>query len=110
MRCVPAIMGDDLPEEGSDPDPESLARRTESLKKKNRETRSQFVFYEVCSLNRDQGQRHKYFPGHKKSLSSYLSAFESKLADVPFFLRNPISLCLTLLAIASCAPAPTSTS
>ncbi|PKI43362.1 hypothetical protein CRG98_036258 [Punica granatum] len=60
--------------------------------KKKKETGSQFEFCTVCNLNHDQGQRHKYFPSHKKSLSACLSRFESKLADVRFFLRNPAAL------------------
>ncbi|XP_015581343.1 TITAN-like protein isoform X2 [Ricinus communis] len=48
-----------------------------------------FEFCKVCNLNHDQGQRHKYFPNHKKSLSAFLSRFQNKLADIRFFLKNP---------------------
>ncbi|KAF3436891.1 hypothetical protein FNV43_RR19644 [Rhamnella rubrinervis] len=56
------------------------------LKKRKR---SQFEFCEVCKLNHDQGQRHKYFPSHTKSLSTFLSRFQNKLSDIRFFLTNP---------------------
>ncbi|KAF8010535.1 hypothetical protein BT93_J1233 [Corymbia citriodora subsp. variegata] len=54
--------------------------------------KSDFEFCKVCKLNHDQGQRHKYFPNHKRSLSEYLNRFRSKLADVRFFLENPSPL------------------
>ncbi|XP_050223885.1 TITAN-like protein isoform X2 [Mercurialis annua] len=49
----------------------------------------EFEFCKVCKHNHDEGQRHKYFPKHKKFLSAYLSRFQNKLADVKFFLKNP---------------------
>lgn len=51
--------------------------------------KSEFEFCKVCKLNHDQGQRHKYLPNHKRSLSGYLDRFRSKLGDVRFFLDNP---------------------
>ncbi|XAR67892.1 hypothetical protein NMG60_11002828 [Bertholletia excelsa] len=54
--------------------------------------RDQFEFCKVCRLNHDQGRRHKYFPNHAKSLSSFLSRFQQKLSDVRFFLKNPSPL------------------
>ncbi|KAL5543901.1 hypothetical protein UlMin_007685 [Ulmus minor] len=59
---------------------------------KKRKKRSEFEFCYVCKLNHDQGQRHKYFPSHKKYLSTFLSRFQTKLADVHFFLKNPTLL------------------
>ena len=56
---------------------------------KKRKKISEFEFCEVCKLNHDQGQRHKYFPAHKKSLSIFFSRFQTKLSDVRFFLVNP---------------------
>ncbi|KAJ9559543.1 hypothetical protein OSB04_004703 [Centaurea solstitialis] len=54
-------------------------------KKKNNE----FEFCKVCRLNHNQGRRHNYFPNHIKSLSSFLSRFQSKIGDVRFFVKNP---------------------
>ncbi|EXB98030.1 hypothetical protein L484_005519 [Morus notabilis] len=56
---------------------------------KKRKKVSEFEYCKVCKLNHDQGQRHKYFPSHKKSLSIFFSKFQTKLSDVGFFLRNP---------------------
>ncbi|KAK2975590.1 hypothetical protein RJ640_014077, partial [Escallonia rubra] len=53
--------------------------------KKNEE----YEFCAVCKLNHNQGRRHNYFPNHVKSLSAFLARFQSKLADVRFFLKNP---------------------
>ncbi|KAG8638667.1 hypothetical protein MANES_14G051101v8 [Manihot esculenta] len=61
------------------------ANKTNNNKKK----KSEFEFCKVCNLNQEQGHRHKYFPSHKKSLSSFLSRFQSKLVDIRFFLKNP---------------------
>ncbi|XP_042949148.1 TITAN-like protein isoform X1 [Carya illinoinensis] len=57
-----------------------------------KQKKSEYEFCKVCNLNHDQGQRHKYFPSHKTSLSTFLSRFQSKLADVRFFLKNPCPL------------------
>ncbi|XP_030542251.1 TITAN-like protein isoform X2 [Rhodamnia argentea] len=54
--------------------------------------KSGFEFCKVCKLNHDKGQRHKYFPNHKRSLSEYLNRFLSKLDDVRYFLDNPSPL------------------
>ncbi|KFK29025.1 hypothetical protein AALP_AA7G078700 [Arabis alpina] len=54
--------------------------------------KSEIEFCNVCRLHHDQGSRHKYFPRHKDSLSTFLDRFRSKLTDVRFFLRNPILL------------------
>ncbi|KAK1436738.1 hypothetical protein QVD17_02520 [Tagetes erecta] len=51
-----------------------------------------FEFCKVCKLNHNQGRRHNYFPNHVKSLSSFLSRFQSKLSDVRFFFNNPTFL------------------
>ncbi|KAJ8752656.1 hypothetical protein K2173_005545 [Erythroxylum novogranatense] len=63
------------------------------MNRKNKEKKKggkfDYEFCKVCNLNHDQGQRHKYFPNHKKSLSAFLSRFQTKLADVRFFLNNP---------------------
>ncbi|WJX35015.1 hypothetical protein P8452_23064 [Trifolium repens] len=56
-------------------------------KKKN-----EFEFCKVCKINHDQGLRHKYFPKHKQSLSTFLSRFQNKLSDVRFFLKTPTPL------------------
>ncbi|CAK8568118.1 unnamed protein product [Lathyrus sativus] len=52
----------------------------------------EFEFCKVCNINYDQGIRHKYFPKHKKSLSTFLSRFQNKLSDVRSFLKTPIPL------------------
>ncbi|CAL0319849.1 unnamed protein product [Lupinus luteus] len=54
--------------------------------------KSEFEFCKVCNLNHNQGLRHKYFPNHKKSLSTFLTRFRNKLSDVFFFLNNPSAL------------------
>ncbi|XP_015882188.2 TITAN-like protein isoform X2 [Ziziphus jujuba] len=60
---------------------------------KKRKRRSGFEFCEVCKLSHDQGHRHKYFPSHIKSLSTFLSRFhDNKISDIRFFLRNPSPL------------------
>lgn len=61
-------------------------------KMKKKEKKSAYEYCLVCKLNHDQGQRHKYFPNHKKSLSAFLSRFEIKLSDVRFFLNTPFRL------------------
>ncbi|KAK4801767.1 hypothetical protein SAY86_022254 [Trapa natans] len=88
-------MADNFREECSNSNTKSLVPAKElflNKRKKGKEASSQFEYCKVCRLNHDQGQRHKYFPSHKKSLSIYLSRFESRLADVRFFLNNPIAL------------------
>jgi len=54
--------------------------------------KSEFEFCKACNINHDQGLRHKYFPNHKKSLSTFLSRFRKKLSDVRFFLNAPTPL------------------
>lgn len=56
---------------------------------KTMKKKEEFEFCAVCKLNHDQGRRHNFFPNHKKSLSSFLSRFQSKLSDVRYFLKNP---------------------
>uniref|UniRef100_A0A5B7B2K1 Putative TITAN-like protein n=1 Tax=Davidia involucrata TaxID=16924 RepID=A0A5B7B2K1_DAVIN len=63
-------------------------KQKNSDKKKNKK-KYQFEFCKVCKLNHDQGRRHNYLPNHIKSLSSFLSRFQSKLSDIRFFLKNP---------------------
>ncbi|CAN1318262.1 TITAN-like protein [Linum perenne] len=58
------------------------------LKRKNTK-RAEFEFCKVCKLNHDHGNRHKYFPNHTKSLTTFLSRFQTKLSDIRFFLKNP---------------------
>ncbi|KAM3752021.1 hypothetical protein ACB098_04G156800 [Castanea mollissima] len=69
------------------PNPNPKTNTTKKNKKK-----SEYEFCKVCNLNHDQGQRHKYFPSHKSSLSNFLSRFQTKLSDVRFFLKNPSPL------------------
>ncbi|XP_014632002.1 TITAN-like protein isoform X1 [Glycine max] len=59
---------------------------------KKKKKKSEFEFCKACNINHDQGLRHKYFPNHKKSLSTFLSRFRKKLSDVRFFLNAPIPL------------------
>ncbi|XP_058786360.1 TITAN-like protein isoform X2 [Vicia villosa] len=54
--------------------------------------KSEFEFCKVCNINHDQGIRHKYFPKHKNSLSTFLSRFQNKLSDVRYFLKTPSPL------------------
>ncbi|TKY73642.1 TITAN protein [Spatholobus suberectus] len=60
--------------------------------KKQKKKKSEFEFCKVCNINHDQGLRHKYFPNHKKSLSTFLSRFRKKLSNVRSFLNAPIPL------------------
>ncbi|KAK7410999.1 hypothetical protein VNO78_02301 [Psophocarpus tetragonolobus] len=78
------MMGEQEEEEESD------SRR--GRKKKQQQKKSEFEFCKACNINHDQGLRHKYFPNHKKSLSTFLSRFRKKLSDVRFFLNAPIPL------------------
>ncbi|KAK7302246.1 hypothetical protein RJT34_13131 [Clitoria ternatea] len=66
-----------------------MGTENETKKKKKK---SEFEFCKACNINHDQGLRHKYFPNHKKSLSTFLSRFRHKLSDVRFFLNAPIPL------------------
>ncbi|XP_059640235.1 TITAN-like protein isoform X2 [Cornus florida] len=68
------------------PNPSNTTKDKQSKKKKKKD---EFEFCKVCKLNHDQGRRHNYFPSHTKSLSAYLSRFQTKLSDVRFFLKNP---------------------
>ncbi|XP_030476342.1 TITAN-like protein [Syzygium oleosum] len=77
----------DLAVPSNDAKKRAAAAATATAKRK-----SEFEFCKVCRHNHDQGQRHKYFPNHKRSLSEYLNRFRSKLADVRFFLDNPSPL------------------
>ncbi|KAF7833984.1 TITAN-like protein isoform X1 [Senna tora] len=82
-------MGEQLNSKESNPKIESKKQGgINSCTKKN----SEFEFCKVCNLNHNQGLRHKYFPNHKKSLSTFLSRFHKKVSDIRFFLKNPISL------------------
>ncbi|KAM7471524.1 hypothetical protein LguiA_009707 [Lonicera macranthoides] len=56
---------------------------------KKMKKKEEFEFCALCRLNHDQGRRHNFFPKHKKSLSSFLSRFQSKLSDIRYFLINP---------------------
>ncbi|PWA98278.1 hypothetical protein CTI12_AA021670 [Artemisia annua] len=48
-----------------------------------------YEFCKVCKINHNLGRRHNYLPNHIKSLSSYLSKFQSKLTDIRLFVKNP---------------------
>lgn len=74
---------------GKNPNGKTNATKQSNGSEKKKRKRSQFEFCEVCKLNHDQGQRHKYFPSHTKSLSTFLSRFQNKLSDIRFFLTNP---------------------
>ncbi|XP_059444467.1 TITAN-like protein isoform X2 [Corylus avellana] len=63
-----------------------------SKKQKTKKKKSDYEFCKVCNLNHNQGERHKYFPSHKSSLSNFLSRFHAKLSDIRFFLKNPSPL------------------
>lgn len=66
----------------------SNAAAPEKMKKKEKE-KNEYEFCKVCKLNHNLGRRHNFYPNHIKSLSSYLSRFQTKLSDVRFFLKNP---------------------
>ncbi|TXG54372.1 hypothetical protein EZV62_019628 [Acer yangbiense] len=55
----------------------------------NAKKKSEFEYCKVCNRNHNEGQRHKYFPSHTKSLSNFLSRFQNKITDIRFFLKNP---------------------
>ncbi|KAJ4825130.1 hypothetical protein Tsubulata_041335 [Turnera subulata] len=64
-------------------------REKKKKEEDNEKQKSEFEFCKICRVDHNEGPRHKYFPKHKQSLSVFLSRFQSKLADVRFFLRNP---------------------
>ncbi|KAK1377337.1 TITAN-like protein [Heracleum sosnowskyi] len=64
------------------------AAAPEKMKKKEKE-KNEYEFCKVCKLNHNLGRRHNFYPNHIKSLSSFLSRFQTKLSDVRFFLKNP---------------------
>ncbi|KAI3773550.1 hypothetical protein L1987_48080 [Smallanthus sonchifolius] len=72
--------------ETKNPNPSTVTTER-NLKPKGKNT--DFEFCKVCKLNHNQGRSHNYFPNHVKSLSSFVSRFQSKLSDVRFFLKNP---------------------
>ncbi|KAK1572201.1 hypothetical protein Q3G72_029047 [Acer saccharum] len=55
----------------------------------NAKKKSEFEYCKVCNRNHNEGQRHKYFPSHTKSLSNFLSRFQNKITDIHFFWKNP---------------------
>ncbi|XP_031280002.1 TITAN-like protein isoform X3 [Pistacia vera] len=71
------------------PNPNKISNSTNAKKNK----KSEFEFCKVCNRNHDEGQRHKYFPSHKKSLSNFLSKFKTKITEIRFFLKNPTIFC-----------------
>lgn len=79
----------ELPSETKNPSPSTVTSSTDKNSKKKKGKNNDFEFCKVCKLNHNQGRRHNYFPNHVKSLSSFLSRFQSKLSDVRFFLKNP---------------------
>ncbi|XP_054795666.1 TITAN-like protein [Prosopis cineraria] len=78
-------MGEQLQRDKSNP-------RIEPVKHGSIDKKGEFEFCKVCNLNHNQGLRHKYFPSHKKSLSTFLSRFRKKFSDISFFLKNPTIL------------------
>lgn len=77
----------------SNPNQQSdITNQTKNDQKGTKKSASSFAFCEVCKLNHDHGQRHKYFPSHKKSLSIVFSKLKAKLSDIRFFLKNPSTL------------------
>ncbi|KAL0727085.1 hypothetical protein Bca4012_023178 [Brassica carinata] len=69
-----------------------MEEKNTKKEKKKPSKKSEFEFCKVCRFHHDQGPRHKYFPRHKDLLSAFLNRFRSKIADVRFFLKNPIFL------------------
>lgn len=57
-----------------------LDPKTETPKKNNNKKKIEFEFCKVYNINHDNGLRHKYFPNHKNSLSTFLSRFRNKLS------------------------------
>ncbi|XP_063944066.1 TITAN-like protein isoform X3 [Daucus carota subsp. sativus] len=62
------------------------------MKKKVKEEKNEYELCKVCKINHNLGRRHNFYPNHIKSLSSFLSRFQTKLSDVRFFLKNPTIL------------------
>lgn len=62
---------------------------TKNPKKNIKTKNNNFEFCKVCKLNHNKGRRHNFFPNHIKSLSSFLSRFQSKVSDVRIFIKNP---------------------
>ncbi|GAV74248.1 hypothetical protein CFOL_v3_17728, partial [Cephalotus follicularis] len=71
------------------PKSNSTNQKKKDMKKKKK---NEFEYCNVCKLNHDQGKQHKYFTNHKKSLTTLLSRFQNKIADIRFFLKNPALL------------------
>ncbi|KAM2699377.1 hypothetical protein EV1_038263 [Malus domestica] len=69
-----------------------MQEKRKEITKKKKKKKYEFEYCVVCKLNHDQGPSHRYIPNHTKSLSAFLSRFQSKLADVRFFLKNPSPL------------------
>ncbi|KAJ0579732.1 hypothetical protein HanHA300_Chr04g0121141 [Helianthus annuus] len=76
------------PPEPQNPNPSTGTPESHSNPKPKRKN-TEFEFCKVCKLNHNQGRRHNFFPNHVKSLSSFLSRFQTKISDVRFFLKNP---------------------
>ncbi|XVF08696.1 hypothetical protein REPUB_Repub07fG0025700 [Reevesia pubescens] len=79
--------------EKTNPNPKcNLTNQNYNKAKKEEKKKIEFEFCKVCKLNHNQGPRHKYFPNHKNSLSTFLSRFQNKINDIRFFLKNPTVL------------------
>lgn len=61
-------------------------------KKVKEKEKNEYELCKVCKINHNLGRRHNFYPNHIKSLSSFLSRFQTKLSDVRFFLKNPTIL------------------
>lgn len=83
-------MEEQLPSEKSNPNRNPNKVSNSANAKKNK--KSEFEFCKVCNRNHDEGQRHKYFPSHTKSLSKFLSRVQSKITEIRFFLKDPAIL------------------
>ncbi|KVH98139.1 hypothetical protein Ccrd_023649 [Cynara cardunculus var. scolymus] len=79
-------MAMEAPSETNNANPSTVSTKKNS---KTKGKNNDFEFCKVCKLNHNQGRRHNYFPNHVKSLSSFLSRFQTKISDVRFFLKNP---------------------
>nr|XP_043636564.1 TITAN-like protein [Erigeron canadensis] len=56
----------------------------------NNNSSKNYEFCNVCKLNHNVGRRrHNYFPNHIKSLSNFLSRFQSKLSEIRIYIKNP---------------------
>ncbi|CAJ2641219.1 unnamed protein product [Trifolium pratense] len=71
---------------------ESRSRSAKPKTSTREKKKNEFEFCKVCKINHDQGLKHKYFPKHKQSLSTFLSRFQNKLSDVRIFLKTPSPL------------------